>query len=36
VTSAIHDQIPVILDPDSYDLLLDPGFTDMTAASELL
>jgi putative SOS response-associated peptidase YedK len=28
--------MPVILNPDDYDLWLDPGFTDMTAASELL
>jgi putative SOS response-associated peptidase YedK len=26
----------VILDPDSYDLWLDPGMTDVGAASELL
>jgi putative SOS response-associated peptidase YedK len=25
VTSAIHDRMPVILDPDDYDLWLDPG-----------
>jgi len=36
VTSAIHDRMPVILDPGNYDLWLDPGFTDVTAASELL
>jgi len=36
VTSAIHDRMPVILDPDSYDLWLDPGFSDVTAVSELL
>ena len=28
VTSAIHDRMPVILDPDSYDLWLDPGMTE--------
>ena len=27
--------MPVILDPDIYDLWLDPGFADVTAASEL-
>jgi putative SOS response-associated peptidase YedK len=27
---------PVILDPDRYDLWLDPGMTDVSAASELL
>jgi putative SOS response-associated peptidase YedK len=28
--------MPVILDPDSYDLWLDPGMKDVSAASELL
>ena len=28
--------MPVILDPDSYDLWLDPGMQDTSAASELL
>ena len=28
--------MPVILDPDCYDLWLDPGMKDVTAASELL
>jgi putative SOS response-associated peptidase YedK len=36
VTAAVHDRMPVILDPDSYDLWLDPGMTDVSAASELL
>jgi putative SOS response-associated peptidase YedK len=36
VTSAIHDRMPVILDPDNYDLWLDSGMRDVTAASELL
>jgi putative SOS response-associated peptidase YedK len=36
VTSAIHDRMPVILDPDSYDLWLDPGMNSVRAASELL
>ena len=36
VTSAVHDRMPVILDPDSYDLWLDPGMQDVAAASELL
>ena len=35
-TSAIHDRMPVILDPDSYDLWLDPGMRDVAAASDLL
>lgn len=36
VTSAIHDRMPVILDPDSYDLWLDPGMNDVTEISRLL
>jgi putative SOS response-associated peptidase YedK len=28
--------MPVILDPDGYDLWLDPGITDVSVASELL
>jgi putative SOS response-associated peptidase YedK len=36
VTSAIHDRMPVILDPDSYDLWLDPGMQNVAAISELL
>jgi putative SOS response-associated peptidase YedK len=36
VISAIHDRMPVILDPDSYDLWLDPGMQNASAASELL
>ena len=36
VTSAVHDRMPVILDPASYDLWLDPGMKDVGAASDLL
>jgi len=36
VTSAVHDRMPVILDPDSYDLWLDPGMQNVAAASDLL
>ena len=36
VTSAVHDRMPVILDPDGYDMWLDPGMRDITTASELL
>jgi putative SOS response-associated peptidase YedK len=36
LTSAVHDRMPVILDPDAYDLWLDPGMTNVAAASELL
>jgi putative SOS response-associated peptidase YedK len=36
VTAAVHDRMPVILDPDGYDLWLDPGMRDVSAASELL
>jgi putative SOS response-associated peptidase YedK len=36
VTSAVHDRLPVILDPDSYDLWLDPGMQTVAAICELL
>jgi putative SOS response-associated peptidase YedK len=36
VTAPVHDRMPVILDPDSYDLWLDPGMRDVSAASKLL
>jgi len=36
VTSAGHDRMPVILDPDGSDLWLDPGMNNVTAAFELL
>ena len=36
MTSAVHDRMPVILDPDGYDLWLDLGMRDMSAAAELL
>ena len=36
LTSTVHDRMPVILDPDGYDLWLDPGMRDVAAASELL
>jgi len=36
VTSVIHDRMPVILDPGSYDLWLDPGMQNVAAVSELL
>jgi len=36
VTSAIHDRMPVILDPKHYDLWLDPAMQNVAAISELL
>ena len=36
MTSPVHDRMPVILDVDSYDLWLDPGMTNVAAASDLL
>ena len=36
VTSAVHDRMPAILDPDSYDLWLDPGTGDVAVATDLL
>ena len=34
--AAVHDRMPVILDPHAYDLWLDPGMKDVIAASDLL
>jgi putative SOS response-associated peptidase YedK len=36
VASGVHDRMPVILGSDSYGLWLDPGMTNVTAASDLL
>jgi putative SOS response-associated peptidase YedK len=36
VTSPVHDRMPVILDPDSYDFWRDPGMNDVQVISELL
>jgi putative SOS response-associated peptidase YedK len=36
VTSAVHDRMPVILDPINYDLWLDPGMKNVEALSEML
>jgi putative SOS response-associated peptidase YedK len=36
VTAAVHDRMPVILDPDSSDVWLDPGMKDVSAMSALL
>jgi putative SOS response-associated peptidase YedK len=36
VASGVHDRMPVILDPDGYDLWLDPGMTKVEAVSDLL
>ncbi|MGA8437734.1 MAG: SOS response-associated peptidase [Candidatus Sulfotelmatobacter sp.] len=36
VTSAVHDRMPVVLDPDCYDLWLDPGMHDVRIVSEML
>lgn len=36
VTSAVHDRMPVILHPDSYDLWLDPGMQNVATITELL
>ena len=36
VAGKVHDRMPVILDPDVYDLWLDPGMTKVEAVSDLL
>lgn len=36
VTSAVHDRMPIILDPDGYDLWLDPGMNNVVEVSNLL
>ena len=36
VTALVHDRMPVILDPDHYDLWLDPGIKDAGVVSDLL
>jgi putative SOS response-associated peptidase YedK len=36
VTAAVHDRMPVILEPDNYDLWLDPGMKDANDACEML
>ena len=36
MTSSVHDRMPVILDPGSYDLWLDPGMQNAAAISEFL
>jgi putative SOS response-associated peptidase YedK len=36
VISAVHTRMPAILEPDNYDLWLDPGMQNLAAISELL
>jgi len=36
VTSAVHDRMPVILDPSAHDIWLDPGMANVNAVCELL
>jgi putative SOS response-associated peptidase YedK len=36
LTSTIHDRMPVILDPDCYDLWLDPGMNHANVISDLM
>ena len=36
LTREIHDRMPAILEPDQYDLWLDPGVTDPEQVQELL
>jgi putative SOS response-associated peptidase YedK len=34
--NTIHDRMPVIVDPDAYDLWLDPGLSDTRVLSDML
>ena len=36
VTAAIHNRMPVIVNPEAYDLWLDPGMSDTRAVSDML
>jgi putative SOS response-associated peptidase YedK len=36
VTASVHDRMPVILNPDCYELWLDPGMQNMRVASDML
>jgi putative SOS response-associated peptidase YedK len=36
VTSAVHDRMPVILNPENYDVWLDPGMKNADAISDML
>jgi putative SOS response-associated peptidase YedK len=36
VTAPVHDRMPVIIHPDSYDVWLDPGMRNIAVISELL
>ena len=36
VTATIHDRMPVIVDPEAYDLWLDPGMSDTRVVSDML
>lgn len=36
MTSAVHNRMPIILDPNNYDLRLDPGMTKVEDVSNML
>jgi len=36
LTAPVHDRMPVIVEPDAYDLWLDPVMSDMRAVSDML
>jgi len=36
ITAPVHDRVPVILDPQCYELWLDPGLTETIVVSEFL
>lgn len=36
VTSSVHDRMKVLLNPDSYDLWLDPGMKDVSGGVRIV
>jgi putative SOS response-associated peptidase YedK len=36
VTAAVHDRMPVIVDPEAYDLWLDPGMSHTRVVSDMV
>lgn len=36
MTASVHDRMPVILDPDCYELWLDPGMQNLRVVTDML